>query len=95
MRKAIYEFDVLFDSTAVVGQKKKNISSIEYFGDYVRAEDKPLANLTVREWLVDELKEKYKDVRMTYKNIYVDGKVAYGNFRVKEKESGTDRKKAA
>ncbi|MBQ0107972.1 MAG: ADP-ribosylglycohydrolase family protein [Phascolarctobacterium sp.] len=35
MRKMIYEFDVLFDSTAVVGQKKKNISSIEYFGDIV------------------------------------------------------------
>lgn len=90
MRKAIYEFDVLFDSTAVVGQKKKNISSIEYFGDYVRAEDKPLANLTVREWLVDELKEKFKDVRMTYKNIYVDGKIAYKNFRVKEKENKGD-----
>lgn len=87
MRKKLYEFDVLFDSSAVVGKKKKDISSIEYFGGTVLAEDKPMANLSVREWLVEELKTTHKNVRMTYKNIYVDGKVAYGNFRVQEKDN--------
>lgn len=90
MRRTIKKYEVLFDRKLDGKKKEKNVCSSDYFGGYVMAENEHMAVVSVFDWLEEELEDKHIDFRRTYKNIYVNGKIAYGNFRVKEMEDKGD-----
>ncbi len=73
------KYEVKFDTYENGVKSAKKQYATKYFGGEVLACNKELANLTVREWLCDELEEHR--VKMVKSEIFVDGVLRFGNFK--------------
>ena len=73
------KYEVKFDTYENGVKSVKRQYATKYFGGEVLAGNKELANLTVREWLCDEMQAHR--VKIFKSEIFVDGVLRFGNFK--------------